>query len=62
MLHRMDIQTIAKGLRALTNMTEFAKRSKVSRATLYRVRNGWANPTLDTLRRIEAQLAKQEKP
>ena len=59
----MDIKDLVRRLRKVENMTQFAKESGVSRATLYRVIEGWANPTLKTLVMIDAALNKNgEKP
>ncbi len=61
MLRCMDIIDIVRRLRAVPNKTEFAKASRVSRATLYRLLDGWANPQMRTLEQIERQLRKVEK-
>ena len=57
----MDIIDIVRRLRKVDNLTAFAKACGVSRASLYRVIDGYANPTLKTLDRIETQLAKEKK-
>jgi len=53
----MDIADIMKRLRRVDNLAQFARDSRVSRATLYRMLGGWGqNPTLKTLQQIEAAL------
>jgi predicted transcriptional regulator len=54
----MDINEILKRLRLVDNKMAFAKASGVSRATLYRILEGWPNPTVGTMRKIEKQLDK----
>ena len=48
----MDINEILKRLRLVDNKMAFAKASGVSRATLYRILEGWPNPTVGTMRKI----------
>ena len=57
---RMDVIDIVRQLRKVDNLTAFAKASGVSRASLYRVIDGYRNPTLKTLERIETQLRKKQ--
>ncbi len=57
----MDIKDIAKRLHAVTDKSAFAIASKVSRATIYRIMNGWPNPEYKTLQLIEKQLVKTER-
>ncbi len=57
----MDYQDIVRRLRQVRNLTEFAKASHVSRATLYRLLCGWKNPNLKTLEMIEAQLRREKQ-
>jgi DNA-binding phage protein len=62
MLGAMDIKDIVRRLRQFAksgNVTEFAAASRVSRATLYRIMDGWANPTMQTLQRVETELDKR---
>jgi DNA-binding phage protein len=60
MLRGMDVKDIVRRLRKVVNKTEFAKACGVSRATLYRIIDGLdSNPTLHTLQKIEAQLARE---
>jgi predicted transcriptional regulator len=58
---QVEIESIRTRLLALPNTSDFAKRCGVSRATLYRIINGWPNPNLKTLERISAELAKEQK-
>jgi DNA-binding phage protein len=58
---RMDVIEVVRRLRKVNNLTAFAKASGVSRASLYRVIDGYANPTLKTLQRIEQQLARSKR-
>ena len=57
----MDIKDLIRRIRRIENMTAFAKASGVSRATLYRIAEGWANPTVGTMLKIEAELDKSPK-
>lgn len=55
----MDIKDICRRLRLVDNKTAFAKSSGVSRATLYRILEGWPNPTVGTMLKIEKQLSRR---
>ena len=58
----MDIKDLIRRLRSVANKSEFAKRSGVSRATLYRLIDGLEiNPTMRLLERIEKQLDSEER-
>jgi len=57
----MDIKQISAQLRQVKNISEFAKKSGVSRSSLTRLLIGWSNPTLKTLQRVEDQLKKERQ-
>lgn len=56
----MDPIDVVRRLRKVKNLSAFAKGSGVSRASLYRVIDGYANPTLRTLEKIERELSKAD--
>lgn len=58
---RDHVRELIRRLRRVENLSAFAQASGVSRATLYRIMEGWANATIENLCKIEDQLKRESK-
>lgn len=57
----IDITKICLAVSKIKDVKAFAERAGVSCRTVFRLRSGWTNPTLETMRKVADQLEKDAK-